>query len=210
MRRVKRRRLSACLNRSEGLTVGLEVNPALKHRLVTGFGLSLLAAAPVVAEKGSTLLEASPFVSPRAATSGATPAAPEFRGLVQDNGELMISLFDPQSRTSQWISVPGRGPGLEVKSYDPMTQSVTIIQGAREITLWLKQAPVRLLEPAEATVSEKTSAGADDTGKDAARVTPKAIRDLSPEIRSLSEEYLRRRRTREMGSGDQLARVVKP
>ncbi len=162
-----------------------------------------------MAEEWNNLLTASPFGSPRAATSGATSAQPEFRGLVHDNGELMISLFDPQSRTSQWISVPGRGPGLEVKSYDPMTQSVTIMQGAREITLWLKQAHVQLTEPAAATASEKTGAEGDDTEKDAARVTPKAIRGLPPEIRALSEEYLRRRRTRESGSGDPQTRVVK-
>ena len=122
----------------------------------------------------------------------------------------MISLFDPRSRTSQWISVPGRGLGLEVRSYDPIAQSVTIIQDAREITLWLKEAPVRLMAPAEATANGKTGAEADDTGKDAARVTPKAIRDLPPEIRVLSEEYLRRQRARGAESGDQPARVVKP
>lgn len=190
--------------------MGSGLKPASKHPLLAGLGLSLLAAAPVVAEEWSTLLDASPFMPQRATTSAATPAKPEFRGFVQDNGELMISLFDPQSRTSQWIPVPGRVPGLEVKSYDPIARSVTIIQGARETTLWLKEARVMRMEPTDASASGKTSAEADDTSKDAARMTPSAIRDLPPEIRPLIEEYLRRRRTRDTRNGDQPTRVVKP
>lgn len=204
------RNLRACLDHFEGLTVGHVMKLASIHPLLAGLSLSLLAAAPVGAAEWSALLDASPFGPMQVGSSVSVPTKPEFRGLVQDSDGLMINLFDPQSRTSQWITVPGRVPGLEVKSYDPIAQSVTIIQGAREITLWLKEAHVSLLEPAGASPSGEPGAEADDTGKDAARVTPNAIRNLPPDIRLLAQEYLRQRRTRDPGNGDQPVRAGKP
>lgn len=207
---AKRRELSACVNRFTGLTVLLSVKPVLHSSLLAALGLTLSAAAPIGAAEWRALLDASPFGPQPAGSSVAAPTKPEFRGLVQDSDGLMISLFDPQSKTSQWITVPGHGPGLEVKSYDPIAQTVTVIQGVREITLRLKEAHVSRLAPPGAPPSGRPGADADDAGKDAARVTPRAIRDLPPDIRRLAEEYLRRRRTPDPGNGDQPVRAGKP
>lgn len=160
-----------------------------------------------------SLLGNSPFGSTLAASTGAVGDL-EFRGVVQEEGVYFVNLYNPVTKTAQWIAVSGAAPGLEVKSYDAISDKVQITQSGRALTLPLKQARVSLV----ATATSPAPTGAKGTNSDSgngdnpedrraqvrdmirARLEngpngepSPLMRNLPPEAQAMIEEYRRRR-----------------
>ncbi|MDB6114742.1 MAG: hypothetical protein JWQ62_1687 [Lacunisphaera sp.] len=176
-------------------------------RLCRGAGAFLLGWAGLPAADWSSLINNAPFGQPVASTSAATGDL-EFRGVVQEENSYLINLYNPATKTSQWVPVNGTAPGLEVKSYDASAEKVQISQAGRALTLPLKQAKVTLL----ATASVPPGAGKPDGdgGPDGDRRAeirdmirqrmqnggPEVqafTRNLPPEAQAMIEEFRRRR-----------------
>jgi hypothetical protein len=148
----------------------------------------------------------SPFGQPAATTPVAAPDDLEFRGVVQEEGVYFVNLFNPTTKTSQWIPVQGRAPGLEVGSYDALTDKLQVTQAGRPLTLALKQARVTLVQPAPAPAApsgenaadpNKADRTAEGRGRPGNGGDPAAmVRNLPPEAQAMIQEFRRRRAER--------------
>lgn len=167
---------------------------------------AMAAGAPLVATDWQSLTDNSPFGQTAAAGPAATPGELEFRGVVQEEGVYFVNLFNPTTKTSQWIPVQGRAPGLEVGAYDASTDKLQVTQAGRPLTLALKQARVTLVQPAPAAAPNAENAAdankADRTaegrgGRSANGGDPAAMmRNLPPEAQAMIQEFRRRRAER--------------
>ncbi|HEX7631906.1 MAG TPA: hypothetical protein VF388_07225, partial [Lacunisphaera sp.] len=132
----------------------------------------------------------------------------EFRGVVQEEGVYLVNLFNPTTKTSQWIPVKGKAPGLEVKSYDANADKVEVTLSGKALTLPLKQARVTLLQatPAPAPASADNANGTGDRAAEKREArsrfgqgengAPPTFRNLPPEAQAMIEEFRRRRAER--------------
>lgn len=177
--------------------------------------LSLGAAAwlPGLAADWQGLVEKSPFGQPATNLNVNAPGQElEFRGLVEDNGTLLVNLYDPARRSSRWVEVNSQESGLEIKGYDAASNTVQIVKDGRPLTLALKQARVTLVAaPVPAAAEPPRVEGADpaqNAGPNEPRRTaasnggrldnagPNAMRNLPPEAQAIIQEIRRRRAER--------------
>ena len=153
--------------------------PAIFATALLGLGLS----AHLHATDWQALMGNSPF-GQSAVTAPATASGElEFRGVVQEGSIYLVNLYNPATKTSQWIPVKGRVPGLEVQSYDAGSDKVSITTSGRPLTLALKQAHVALLAAAPvappAAVASADAAGPNDSPEDRSREERRAeIREM--------------------------------
>ena len=183
-----------------------------------GLGAVLLAGpAGGRAAEWQTLLTNTPFGQAPAAATTATGDL-EFRGVVQEENVYYINLYNPATKTAQWIPVNGKAPGLEVSSYDAASDKVQIVQAGRPLTLSLKQARVALVAvappPAPVPPANIDAGNPEGTDKDGqadrraqvremirARLEGNAqggpgtpvMRNMPPEAQAMIEEFRRRR-----------------
>jgi hypothetical protein len=184
--------------------------------------LALLLAAGVPVAVGATdwqtLLGNSPF-GQTAATATGTPGDLEFRGVVQEEGVYFVNLYNPATKTSQWIAVNGKVPGLEVQAYDAGADVVQVTQAGRSLTLPLKQARVALVAAAVAPAGAKGGNPVAPENPDDRRAQIRdmvrarlegggpggevatLMRALPPEAQAMIEEFRRRRATAAAGGG---------
>jgi hypothetical protein len=198
--------------------------PNSMSRFIAGsLMVSLLAPALPAADRADwqALTGNSPFGQTAASTASATAPELEFRGMVEEGGTCLINLYDPATKTSQWIPVKGRAAGLEVQSYDAAGDKVQVTHGGRTLTLSLKQTKVALLQapppplpgtpgmpgtpaeenagnPGEDRRAERTGMRVENAGGPG-----QAVRNLPPEAQAMIEEF-RRRRAQSAGSGRNL------
>lgn len=169
----------------------------------------VLAATGLAGARGSdwqSLTGNSPFGQAAGSGPAAAPDELEFRGVVQEEGVYFVNLFNPTTKTSQWIPVQGRAPGLEVGAYDATTDKLQVTQAGRPLTLVLKQARVTLVQPAapaaapvpeNAGDSNKGDRGAEGRGRPGNGGDPAAMmRNLPPEAQAMIQEFRRRRAER--------------
>lgn len=199
------------------------MNPTSFSRLA----LLFLAGLPLAAGAADwqSLLGNSPFGATAAATATATGDL-EFRGVVQEEGIYFVNLYNPATKTSQWIEVSGKAPGLEVKSYDAASDRVSITQAGRALTLPLKQARVSLVAVAAPVPpggkgvnpeGENGNANGDNPEDRRAKVRDMIrarlepgmsgepsplMRNLPPEAQAMIEEFRRRRAERGGAQGE--------
>lgn len=180
-----------------------------------GVGAVLLAGpAAVSAGDWQALIDNTPFGQAPANAAAATGEL-EFRGVVQEEGVYLINLYNPATKTAQWLPVNGKAPGLEVKSYDAAADKVQVNQGGHPLTLSLKQARVALV--AAAPVPQKVENAAENPdGPDKESLNdrraqiremirarmgergpggqaPPFMRNMPPEAQAMIEEFRRRR-----------------
>jgi hypothetical protein len=155
-------------------------------------GVLFVGPVSLLADDWQALLGKTPF-GQATVTPGSAPGALEFRGVVQEDGMLLVNLYNPATKTAQWVEVNGRQAGLEVRAYDAATDQVQVAQAGRLFTLPLKlarvalvgyAAPVQLINPA------------DPPAADEAAGLPEFMRNLPPDARKLLEEVRRRRAIR--------------
>ena len=195
----------------------MNLRPSLRHpRLLLGALLGLGSGLNAKAADWQALTGNSPFGGSATAAPAAAPDQLEFRGVVQEEGVYLVNLFNPTTKTSQWIAVNGKAPGLEVKSYDAGSDKLEITQGGRALTLPLKQARVTLVQPAApaapaAPMPENGEVNRGDRPADGregmrGRGGPgnvanggengPATRNLPPEAQAMIQEFRRRRAER--------------
>jgi len=133
-----------------------------------------------------SLLGNSPFGPPAPA---AAPGDLEFRGVVEEEGILLVNLYNPVTKTAQWLPVRGQAPGIDVQSYDAGSGRLSVTQSGRQLSLSLKQARIALVSTTASLqlVSEPGPETAD---------LPEFMRNLPPEARQLLAEARRRRALR--------------
>jgi hypothetical protein len=188
-------------------------------------GLALAVTASLSAAEWQSLVNNSPFGGqPADQTPVEAPAGQlEFRGVVEEDGAVLVNLYNPSTKTSQWIPVDGQAPGLTVNSYDSGSHKVVVTQGNRQLTLPLVQPKISLMAAApppvpQALPGNPNPAGqpqGDQGGGPGRMRTPggmeggasgparEFIRNLPPEAQAMVEEMRRRRaeRLEAMGGG---------
>lgn len=173
----------------------------LRPALLAAF---LVGGSGGFAAEWQSLTGNSPFGQTAASGPAAAPDDLEFRGVVQEEGVYLVNLFNPATKTSQWIPVQGQAPGLVVGSYDAHTDKLQVTQAGRPLTLALKQARVTLAQPVAAPAAPnpgETNQGdrpADGRGgRPGSGGDPAAmIRNLPPEAQAMIQEFRRRRAER--------------
>jgi hypothetical protein len=171
--------------------------PLLVRLLVPGL-LGWSATSAAAASDWQSLLGNSPFGPAAGATNVPAANELEFRGVVQENGVYYVNLFNPATKTAQWIEVHGQTTGIQVHSYDSQTGRVTVTHGGRQLTLPFKQTRVTLLEtpPPAPAVTAGASAPpqpGEQPGSPAAGPPREFFRNLPPDARAMIEEFRRRR-----------------
>ena len=186
--------------------MNLTPSSSCRSRLLVAGVLVAMGLAGARGADWQSLTGNSPFG--QAAASGPAAAADEleFRGVVQEEGVYFVNLFNPTTKTSQWLPVQGRAPGLEVGAYDARTDKLQVTQAGRPLTLVLKQARVSLVQPAPAPDTpnvenaadpNKSDRTAEGRGRPGNGGDPAAmIRNLPPEAQAMIQEFRRRRAER--------------
>lgn len=177
-----------------------------RSRLLLAVGLAVTGLAGARGADWQSLTGNSPFGQTTASGPAAAPDELEFRGVVQEEGVYFVNLFNPTTKTSQWLPVQGRAPGLEVGAYDARTDKLQVTQGGRPLTLMLKQARVTLVQPvAPAAAPAPENAGEPNKGDRAAEGRGRTgnggdpaamMRNLPPEAQAMIQEFRRRRAER--------------
>jgi hypothetical protein len=186
----------------------MSLTPSLpgRFRLLAAAAMAIAGLAVAHGADWQGLTGNSPFGQTVSSATDAASDQLEFRGVVQEEGVYLINLFNPATKTSQWIPVAGRAPGLEVRAYDERTDKVEITQAGRPLTLALKQARVTLVQPAAAAPAPNAENAAengkgdratDGRGRPGNGGDPAAmIRNLPPEAQAMIQEFRRRRAER--------------
>lgn len=188
----------------------------MSSRSILCFWPLILASLPaaVPAAEWDSLLDNSPFGQVTAPVENVNTGDLEFRGVVQEEGVYLVNLYNPTTKTSQWLEVSGKAPGVEVQAYDAVAEKVQISQAGRTLTLPLKQARVALVAapPPPAENQGPNTGGQEGPGGDRrAQIREmirnrmennpggnptQAVRNLPPEAQAMIEEFRRRRAER--------------
>jgi hypothetical protein len=170
----------------------------------------LVTTSGLRAADWQSLVGNTPFGQAPAASTGSTGDL-EFRGVVQEEGVYLVNLYNPATKTAQWVEVNGKAPGIEVKSYDAISDKIQITQAGRSLTLPLKQAKVALLAAAPAPAAGDKPAPEGEGGKGDRRAEIRDMirarieggggaegaagfmRNMPPEAQAMIEEFRRRR-----------------
>lgn len=175
----------------------LHVPRTLVRVAVPGLLLLLGGVRAGAASDWQALLGNSPFGPAAGATNVPATGELEFRGVVEESGVTYVNLFNPATKTAQWVAVNGETPDLRVTAYDSQTGRVTVTHAGRQLTLPFKQARVSLMEappppPAAAANAAQPSAPGQPPPANAAQAR-EVYRNLPPDARAMIEEFRRRR-----------------
>lgn len=114
------------------------------------FGLACLVTAGAGAARAvdlQTLVDRSPFSPP--GMSGENPAANEipptleFRGMVTDEGGTAYSIFDTSTNKGRWVRAEDSNSPVQVKGFDPVSNTLEIEQNGRPVKLSLKRSTIQ-------------------------------------------------------------------
>jgi hypothetical protein len=166
--------------------------------LLPGLALFLGASTGLRGGDWQSLLGNSPFGQAAPVPAGAAAGDLEFRGVVEEEGVWLVNLYNPVTKTAQWLPVSARADGIEVKSYDAGTGKLEVMQAGRPLSLSLKQARIAL---AGNTVSLQLVNEPDREAADGAEF----MRNLPPEARRLLQDVRRRRTLRPPFPGTEAA-----
>ena len=111
--------------------------------LLLTIGSLLSPASGIAANQLDSLLNSSLFGT--AAKSGqpadAGNQAFEFRGVSEENGQQLFSIYDTTSKRSRWVVLNDTSGDLVVKSYDAEAHTISLEQSGRVLSLTLKSGP---------------------------------------------------------------------
>ncbi|MDI1249405.1 MAG: hypothetical protein PSV13_11125 [Lacunisphaera sp.] len=157
--------------------------------LLPGLALFLGAVAGLHGGDWQSLLGRSPFGPAAPVPAGEAAGDLEFRGVVEEEGVWLVNLYNPVTKTAQWLPVSARAEDIEVKSYDAGAGKLEITQAGRPLSLSLKLARIALAGNTAALqlVSEPNREAADGE---------EFTRNLPPEARRLLQDVRRRRTLR--------------
>jgi hypothetical protein len=157
--------------------------------LLPGLALFIGAVSGLHGGDWQSLLGNSPFGRAAPVPTGPAAGDLEFRGVVEEEGVFLVNLYNPVTKTAQWLPVNARADGIEVKSYDAGSGMLRVAQAGRSLSLSLKQARIAL---AGNTIALKLVNEPDREAAD----TEEFMRALPPEARQMLQEVRRRRALR--------------
>jgi hypothetical protein len=177
--------------------------------LLAGLAMPVAGLTGLQAADWQSLVANSPF-GQAATTTASVPGELEFRAVVQEDGAYLVNIYNPGTKTAEWVQVNGSADGIDVKAYDPATDRLQITQAGRPLTLALKQAKVsfvaNVVPPPAPPEGEKPAEGLDKDEAAARRAQIRELirtrmdgsngnagRTLPPEAQAMIEEFRRRR-----------------
>lgn len=114
-----------------------------KTILLLAMGGTLGLTAGMAASQLDSLLTNSPFgaaaKSGQPADAGNQPM--EFRGVVEENGQQLFSIFDTATKRSRWVGLNDASGEMVVKSYNAEGNTISLEQNGRVLALTLKSGP---------------------------------------------------------------------
>jgi xanthine/CO dehydrogenase XdhC/CoxF family maturation factor len=157
--------------------------------------LALNMAGDSAAQAIDSLLRNSPFGNPGSAPASADNSGQqfEFRGVVDDGGNLLFSVYEPATRRSRWLAVGESSEAVTVRSFDAQNNSLTIEHQARTLTLALRKAPPSPNAPRPPVMV----AGAQPQAAPVAAAAPAAPPENAQRLQQIAEEIRRRRALRQ-------------
>ncbi len=117
---------------------------SLRSKILTLLALSATLGLTLgrAASQLDSLLKDSPFGSAKstqASDAGNQPV--EFRGVSEENGQVLFSIFDTATKRSRWVTLNDTSGDVVVKSYDAEAHTVALEQNGRTLSLTLKSGP---------------------------------------------------------------------
>jgi hypothetical protein len=98
-------------------------------------------ATPAANDPLESLVKDSPFLPAAAGASASGQNGPlELRSVIMDRGEYYFSLYDLNSKESFWVGLNETGFPAVVRSYDRNTETVSVEQQGRTLSLTLATA----------------------------------------------------------------------
>lgn len=127
------------------------------------------AASTSEADVLDSLVKDSPFLPAAASAAAAGQNGPlELRSIIMDRGTYYFSLYDLNSKESFWVGLNETGFPALVRSYDRDTETVTVEQQGRSMSLTLAAARTLAANPAMAAQPQPgapvATAGAPSSG----------------------------------------------
>jgi hypothetical protein len=108
--------------------------------------------APAGTDALESLVKDSPFLP--VASGGAAPGQNgplELRGVIMERGSYAFSLYDLNSKESYWVGLNETGFPFMVRSYDAISDTVTVEQQGRVLSLTLAAARTMAANPVMAS-----------------------------------------------------------
>ena len=129
--------------------------------LLLALGAVLGLASGQAASQLDSLVANSPFGSAKSgqAADAAGNQPFEFRGVLEENGQQLFSIFDTATKRSRWVGLNAASDDFVVKSYDADARSVSLEQHGRLLALTLKSGP-RVAQNMPPSMSPGMQAGA--------------------------------------------------
>lgn len=106
---------------------------------------SSLVCLGAVGARGEPLVKDSPFLPPNEPANPAPvaqAASHEFTGVIVTGKNVLINLTDASAKRSFWIGVGKKNETVELMSYDPKTETISVRLNQETLTLALKQPAV--------------------------------------------------------------------
>jgi hypothetical protein len=173
------------------------------------FGLACLVSAVAGAARAvdlQTLVDRSPFSPPGQGNdaSSATEAPPtlEFRGMVTDADGTAYSIYDTSTNKGRWVRADDANSPVQVKSFDPVNNTLEVEQNGRPLKLALKRATIQAGQPVAAAIpNAPTPAGGNPAAPGAVR-RPDSAADAR-RLEAVAAEVRRRRALRNAANNRQ-------
>ncbi|QYM79228.1 hypothetical protein K0B96_01020 [Horticoccus luteus] len=108
-----------------------------------GLTLLVLGASIAGAQPDPGLAENSPFLPPNSAAAPTAEATPlELRGILTMGSKSSFNLYDPATKTSEWVGLNEQGQKFTVTNFDAGNDRVTVNYQGRVLTLTLQQPKI--------------------------------------------------------------------
>ncbi len=160
-----------------------------------GFALSLTTG--MAGSRFDSLIANSPIGSAKTAQPADAGNQPvEFRGVLEENGQLLFSVFDTATKRSRWIPLNDSNGEVVVKSYNAETNTIALEQNGRALSLILKSGPRIVQNIPPPPMSSNMQAGVNGLP---GQIMPNGV-GKGPEqqrLQQIAEEIRRRRALRQ-------------
>lgn len=110
--------------------------------LLLALGSALGLTSAFAAGQLDSLLSNSPFGSAKSNQAADTTTQPlEFRGVLEENGQQVFSVYDTATKRSRWVGLNAANEDFVIKSYDAEAHTISLEQRGRVLALTLKSGP---------------------------------------------------------------------
>lgn len=169
--------------------------PRPRNVLLVALGCALGLNSGFAAGQLDSLLSNSPFGSAKSGQTAEAGTQPlEFRGVLEENGQQIFSIYDTATKRSRWVGLNAASDDFVVKSYDASANSISLEQHGRVLALTLKSGP-KMAQNMPLPLPPGMPQPGSNNGQPA-QVLPNGAMGKGPEAQRLQQiaEEIRRRR----------------